>query len=89
MDDGSPHNWTHRSDGQKFIIVAPLSRDCTDITHSNYFGLFSMQRDDDDDPLLSYAYASFIRNSEIKSYRSHIRQISLMLLMRPQKQAGR
>lgn len=53
MDDGSPHNWTHRSDGQEFIIVAPLSRDCADGTHSNYYGLFSTQREDDVDPLLS------------------------------------
>lgn len=92
MDDGSPHNWTRRSDGQKFISVASLSRNCTDITHANYFGLFSMQRhddDDDDDPLLSSVCADFIRNSKIISDRSYIRQVSLMLLMRPQKQAGR
>lgn len=91
MDDGSPHNWTRRSDGQKFISVASLSRNCTDLTHANYFGLFSMQRhdDDDDDPLLSSVCADFIRNSKIISDHSYIRQISLMLLMRPQKQAGR
>lgn len=88
MDDGSPHKWTHRSDRQKFIIVAPLSRDYTDSTHSSYFGLFSVQRDGDD-PLLSSMCAYFIWSSKIVSYRSHIRQISLVLLMRPQKQTGR
>lgn len=66
-------------------------RNCTDITHANYFGLFSMQRhdDDDDDPLLSSVCADFIRNSKIISDHSYIRQISLMLLMRPQKQGSR
>lgn len=86
MDDGSPHNWTHRSDGQKCVIVVLLARDCTDGTHSNYVGSFSMQRDDDDDPLLSSKCAYFIWSSKIVSYRSHIRQISLM---RALKQTGR
>lgn len=74
--------------GKKCIIVALLTRDCTDGTHSNYVGLFSKQNDDDD-PLLSFMYAYFIWSSKIVSYRSHIKQISLMLLMRLQKQTGR
>lgn len=86
MDDGSPHNWTHRTDGQEFMIVAPLSRDCTDGTHFNYSGLFLMQIGDG---LLSSVCVCFVWSSEIVAYHSHVRQVPLMLLLRPQEQTGR
>lgn len=70
------------------LLLCLHSVEASDGTHSNYSGLFLMQIDDDD-PLLFSVCVYFVWSSKIVAYRSHIRRVSLMLLMRPQKQAGR
>lgn len=84
MADGSPHNWTHRSDGQELINEAPLSLDCTDRSHDNYFGFIFTQRDDDD-PLSSFMYV-FYMHSYLVTLTSHT--FSLLLPIRVQTHAG-